>query len=138
MKNFFPLILLFSCFACNSATNQTKIASKDSISPSPNPVPPRPALDTARYDRYMTYLSNGDTSGRWPVKKAAYPLSGGVLPYNRIVAYYGNLYSKRMGVLGEYPKNVMIKKLLGEVKKWSDADSMMPAIPALHLKQAHN
>jgi hypothetical protein len=43
------------------------------------------------------------THGRWPVK-APYPLAGALLPYNRIIAYYGNLYSTRMGILGELSK----------------------------------
>jgi len=79
----------------------------------------------------MQYLANGDTSGRWPVKHD-YPLPGAVLPFNRIVAYYGNLYSNKMGALGKWPKAQMIPNLLAEVKKWNAADSLIPAIPALH------
>jgi hypothetical protein len=37
-----------------------------------------------------------------------------------------------MVIFGEYPKEVMLKKLMAEVKKWSAADSLMPVIPALH------
>jgi hypothetical protein len=77
-------------------------------------------------------LSNNDKSGRWPVKKAPYPLPGAILPYNRIIAFYGNLYSKRMGILGELPKEEMLKKLKGEVVKWQAADSTVKTIPALH------
>jgi hypothetical protein len=90
-----------------------------------------PALDTAAYNKLQTYLANGDTTGRWPVKHE-YPLPGAILPFKRIVAYYGNLYSTRMGALGEFPKKEMLAKLQGEVKKWSDADSVLDAIPALH------
>jgi len=89
------------------------------------------ALDTADYDKRMVALSNNDTTGRWPVK-APYPLPGALLPYNRIIAFYGNLHSKRMGVLGEYPKAEMIEKLQGEVAKWQAADSTMKTIPAFH------
>src|ERR1700729_182622 len=59
-------------------------------------------LDTALYNEKMVRIVNGDSSGRWPVK-TAYPEAGAILPFKRIVAYYGNLYSKKMGVLGEYP-----------------------------------
>ena len=93
---------------------------------------PQSTLDSARYDQLMTYLANGDSSGRWPVKNSPYPLPGAILPFNRVVAYYGNLYSNRMGALGKWPKNEMIPRLLDEVKKWNDADSMIKAIPALH------
>ena len=37
-----------------------------------------------------------------------------------------------MGALGKWPKKEMIPKLLAEVKKWNDADSVIKAIPALH------
>ncbi len=67
----------------------------------------------------------------WPVK-TVYPNAGAILPFNRIVAYYGNLYSKKMGVLGEYPETEMLNKLKAEVRKWNEADPGTPAIPALH------
>ncbi|OQP42843.1 hypothetical protein A4H97_11845 [Niastella yeongjuensis] len=92
---------------------------------------PALTLDTALFDRNNTHLANGDSSGKWPVK-TAYPNPGAVLPYKRIVAYYGNLYSKNMGVLGEYPPDEMLQKLGAEVKKWEAADPAMPVQPALH------
>src|SRR5947208_1834974 len=64
-------------------------------------------LDTALYNKNLAHLANGDSSGRWPAK-TAYPNPGAILPFKRIVAYYGNLYSKNMGVLGEYPPNEML------------------------------
>lgn len=68
---------------------------------------------------------------KWP-KKTVYPNFGALLPFNRIVAYYGNLYSKKMGVLGEYEESIMIEKLNNEVSKWELADPETPVIPALH------
>ncbi|MEO7522976.1 MAG: hypothetical protein ABIT58_02715 [Ferruginibacter sp.] len=88
-------------------------------------------LDTADYNRRMLELSNHDPKGKWPVK-GPYPLPGALFPFNRVVAYYGNLYSKKMGILGELPKDQMIKKLQGEVAKWEAADSTTPVIPCLH------
>src|SRR6185369_12967932 len=58
--------------------------------------------------------------------------AGAVLPFHRIIAYYGNLYSKNMGILGQLPKDSMIKKLKTEVEKWNKADTQLKAIPALH------
>jgi hypothetical protein len=66
----------------------------------------------------------------WPVK-TVYPNAGAILPFNRIVAYYGNLLSTSMGVLGQYPEDEMIAKLQAEVQKWTLADPETPAIPAL-------
>jgi hypothetical protein len=77
-------------------------------------------------------LSSGiEKKNLWPVE-AAYPNAGAILPFKRIVAYYGNLYSTRMGVLGEYPEDVMLAKLDEEVKKWEVADPNTPVLPALH------
>jgi hypothetical protein len=93
--------------------------------------PAFPPLDTALFIAKLNYNANGDSSGRWPVK-GAYPNPGAILPFKRIVAYYGNFYSKKMGVLGEYPENVVIEKLQGEIKKWQAADTTMEVIPAIH------
>ncbi len=68
----------------------------------------------------------------WPVKCPEL-LTGSILPKKRIVAYYGNPFSKRMGVLGEYPKEEMLRRLKGEVEKWEKADPSHPVQPALHL-----
>jgi hypothetical protein len=88
-------------------------------------------LDTAAYDAHLLYMANGDTTGKWPVKHA-YPLAGAILPSKRIVAFYGNLYSKQMGILGELPRKEMLEKLKGELVKWRAADSTVEVIPALH------
>ncbi|MGF7072518.1 hypothetical protein [Mucilaginibacter sp. 3215] len=89
-------------------------------------------LDTLKYDSLMKKLANGDKSGRWPVKTKEYPLPGAILPFNRIVAFYGNLYSKNMGVLGQYPRKTMLNKLKEEVKNWEKADTATNVVPALH------
>lgn len=56
-----------------------------------------------------------------------------VLPGKRIVAYYGNPVSKRMGVLGKYDKAEMLRMLDLEVAKWRAAAPETPVQPALHL-----
>ncbi len=103
------------------------IIEKDSVSRQSTGT----TVDAADYDKRMLELSNNDIKGKWPVK-GPYPLTGALLPYNRLIAYYGNLYSKRMGILGELPKKQMLEKLMGEVEKWKAADSSMPVIPCLH------
>lgn len=89
-------------------------------------------VDTARYNALCDSLAAGDTTGRWPVRTAPYPNKGALLPYHRIVAYYGNMYSKRMGVLGEYPPDTLWQKLNAEIRKWEAADPSIPVIPAIH------
>lgn len=68
----------------------------------------------------------------WPVEGPPAP-PGAILPHKRIVAYYGNPQSKRMGVLGEYPKEEMLARLKREVDRWEKADPNKPVQPALHL-----
>ena len=111
--------------AGKAGKKDTVIAPAESVTAAPAP------LDTVHYNKLLVHLANGDSSGRWPVK-TAYPNPGALLPFNRVVAYYGNLYSKNMGVLGEYPPNEMLQKLKSECKKWQEADTTIPVLPALH------
>jgi hypothetical protein len=67
----------------------------------------------------------------WPTPPA--PLPGSIFPDNRIVAFYGNPLSKRMGVLGEYPTEQMLTKLDDAVREWQRADPSTPVKPALQL-----
>ena len=131
---FVAVLFLLSCEASVQNPQTTnddspQVAKADSMLPAPTEV--GNTLDSAKYRELVSYLANGDTTGRWPVKDPL-PLPGAVLPFNRVVAYYGNLYSNRMGALGKWPKAEMMPKLLAEVKKWNEADSTIKAIPALH------
>ncbi len=89
-------------------------------------------VDSTKYFQLQKYLANGDTTGKWPVKRDVVPINGAILPFNRIVAFYGNLYSKKMGALGEYAPKEMWSMLNKEVAKWNKADSVIKAIPAVH------
>lgn len=66
----------------------------------------------------------------WPVK-TVYPNVGALLPFNRIVAYYGNFYSKSMGVLGQYPPAEALQKLQDTVAEWQTTDPSTSVIPAI-------
>ena len=68
----------------------------------------------------------------WPTDRPA-PLPGALLPSHRIVAFYGNPLSKRMGILGELPPDQMLAKLERTAKEWAAADSTTTVKPALHL-----
>jgi len=128
-------ILFFLNAGCNSGQSATDKALKDSVTKEKaaeeGKVYEKKSIDTALYNKLMRNLANGDTTGKWPVR-FPYPLPGAVLPFHRIVAFYGNLYSKRMGILGELPKKEMLAKLKSEVHHWQAADSSIPVIPALH------
>lgn len=107
-----------------------------------------PQLDKVAYDVKLVQLANypvATTSKSaatstasstplvvhpWPVK-TVYPNYGALLPFNRIVAYYGNFYSTSMGVLGQYPPDQMIEKLSAAAADWQAADPTTPVIPAI-------
>lgn len=122
-------------------------------------VPALSPLDTVAYDKKMLEMANNPAPKKpitkivkdpktgketivtiepksappnlWPVK-TVYPKVGAIFPFKRIIAYYGNLYSTKMGVLGQYPEGEMFAKLNTEVKKWENADPNTPVVPALH------
>lgn len=158
----FFLILLTALVTFAARPRSITITKADLIADTKDAIkkiiePERPKLDKDAYDAKMLAIANlpkpkpapsstgasatstsptAATStppkpGPWPVK-AAYPNAGALLPFNRIVAYYGNLYSKQMGVLGEYPEEQMLEMLKGEAKSWAAADPSTPVIPALH------
>lgn len=96
-----------------------------------------PVLDKDAYDKKMLSVANVATSSiststpaLWPAQ-APYPKAGALLPFKRIIAYYGNFYSKGMGVLGEYPEEIMLGKLRAELAAWEAADPGTPVVPAI-------
>jgi hypothetical protein len=70
---------------------------------------------------------------RWSAIAADPVAATALLPSHRVVAFYGNPMSKRMGVLGAYPVDTMLAHLDEKVAEWQSADSTTPVIPALHL-----
>lgn len=122
-------------FSRDTATSTPSIAKKDE-------APAVPVLDTKAYDAKMLAMANypaitASTSSTtianrlWPAKGNPYPKAGALLPFRRIVAYYGNFYSTGMGVLGEYDAPTMLAKLKSTVAQWNAADPSTPAIPAI-------
>lgn len=125
----------------------------------PKKEPPKPVLDTADYRRRLLALAqvattspwyaafmkgsatpldadgNATTTAEakplWPVWDAPEPLPGAILPFKRIVAFYGNFYSKQMGILGEFEKDTVLAKLRAEVEAWEKADPTTPVMPAI-------
>ena len=60
-------------------------------------------------------------------------LPGSLLPGCRVVAYYGNPMSKRMGILGEIKPDSMLARLAKQAAAYAAVDSARPALPALEL-----
>jgi hypothetical protein len=94
---------------------------------------PAGALGPQSGDRHLAFRNTGsDLDSLWPPKMPA-PLPGSILPAKRIVAFYGNPLSTRMGILGEFETNEMLRKLDAEVAEWNKLDPAHPVQPALHL-----
>ena len=129
-------ILLMICLGCDNpkaigmtSTNQ-KVVEDTTQTPKLKEAP-APVLDTALYNQKILQMVHNQPFEGWPVK-TDYPLPGALLPFNRIVAFYGNLYSKGMGILGAIPGDEMLDSLAREVRRWEEADTLTGVIPALH------
>jgi len=85
-------------------------------------------IAAARRDSIAAAKAKADT---FPTPPTALP--GSVLPGCRIVAYYGNPLSKRMGILGELPVPQMLTRLEAEAHAFERADTTMPVIRALEM-----
>ena len=113
--------------ACIDAAAQQASAASDTV---------RPRLIGARKKHDSVAFASTVAFGRHQVAKwpaPPLPLPGSILPGHRIVAFYGNPLSKRMGVLGEYPVDSMLRKLDDVVLEWQRADPSTPVQPALQL-----
>jgi hypothetical protein len=95
-------------------------ARRDSAPVKRRPRGPRPFV-----------LSPAD-SARWPVAGPE-RLAGALLPEHRIVAYYGNPRSTRMGIMGQIPPDSMLPRLEQVAWRWAQADPGRKVMPALHL-----
>lgn len=62
---------------------------------------------------------------RWP-PEAVYPNGGAILPFKRILAYYGNFYSRHMGILGEFEPDEVLRRLNETKALWEAADPTTP------------
>ena len=127
-------LFFFTLISCsNSEVNKHKqINLSSGIDTIAKLAPTHDSLlfDTALYNARLLNLAHNKPSNKWPVK-TVYPLKGAILPFKRVVTYYGNFYSTHMGILGELPPDQMLQKLQQEVKKWELADTLTPVVPAL-------
>jgi hypothetical protein len=138
------------------------VAARDTTPPGPPPWTPKPIVarplpravaDSAAHGTNGDSAASADTAGprparprrgfrpmvltpadsaKWPVQGPA-PLPGSLLPEHRIVAYYGNTRSTRMGILGQIPPDQMLARLEETATEWARADTTRKVMPALHL-----
>lgn len=83
-------------------------------------------------DLVFASSSNVTVAGKqWPPANP-YPHGGAILPFERIVAYYGNFYSRYMGILGEFDRQTVLNRLASTTAAWEAADPDTPVRPAIH------
>lgn len=97
-----------------------------------------PPPTAARNDTVPSPRARRDSAARAAASRDTFPtpptpLPGSVLPGCRIVAYYGNPLSNRMGIMGSLPPDKMLAKLDSQAKTFEVADSATPVVRALEL-----
>ncbi|AKD05841.1 lipoprotein [Pontibacter korlensis] len=134
-------LALTSCAPQEQDVNATALVTEPEVSAAPEPASAPVNTDTTTTAAVVRPVAPEKAaveraSVEETAKPESYPgpapLPGAILPGKRIIAYYGNLLSKRMGILGELPPEQMLAKLDEEVAKWAKADSLTPVQPALH------
>ncbi|MES3035374.1 MAG: hypothetical protein V4813_15350 [Gemmatimonadota bacterium] len=135
-------VSLAACANGDTAAADTTVTASPAVSaPTPRAVPPaiatasdtgllagRTAMDQRSF---ATAIRAGTAAAAsWPRRDGA---PGALLPGRRIIAYYGNPHSKKMGVIGEYPETEMLGMLDRTVAEWNAADPSTPVLPAIHL-----
>lgn len=88
-------------------------------------------LDTSDFDKRVRLLAHDSIPKPWQVF-SIYPQKGALLPFYRIVAMYGNFYSKHMGILGRISEEELLALFRQELDNWNQADTLTPALPAVH------
>lgn len=127
------IFLMSANFVCSESDGKTPSAVGLHTEQVAEPAKPNGALlDSADYLKRFKALNSADSTGKWASLESPYPKIGAILPFKRVVAYYGNFYSKRMGILGELPEDEMLDSLKSEAKKWELADPETPVMPAIH------
>ena len=130
-----PIVIKATAPRPQPATDSARLATSVGSSAGGGPAKAGPAKaaprragpgETRRFE-----LTPAD-SARWPVKGPA-PLPGALLPEYRIIAYYGNPKSTRMGILGQLPPAEMLPRLERTATEWAKAEPGRKVMPALHL-----
>jgi hypothetical protein len=117
-----------------TASSTASGAGKDLAAPKDPPVTVPSVKGRTKKDSLalVKAVKAGMENTNWPVRTAP-PLPGSILPARRIVAFYGNPLSKKMGILGELPPDQMLARFDKVIAEWAKADPSHPVQPALHL-----
>lgn len=111
--------------ACNRSEQGKSAAGQGDTLTTARPTP----VDTVQLKRLAM---RRDSLRADSIARKTGQLPGAILPGHRIVAFYGNIRSKGMGILGREPKDQMFRKFDQVLAEWQAADPSLPVIPALH------
>ena len=108
---------------------ESRMSGPDLAEPEPVPVPvvapePPPA------PRSMLTALELRVEERWPEEARA---SGGVIANRQVIAYYGHPNSRRMGILGENPIEVMVEQLRARAAEYDALTGGIGVAPAFHI-----
>jgi hypothetical protein len=128
-----PVAVAASQIPARTASSTAPGTGKDSVAKEPPITVPSVKGRTSKDSLVLVKaIRAGMESTAWPVKTQQ-PLPGSILPTRRIVAFYGNPLSKKMGILGELPPDQMLARFDKVIAAWQRADPSHPVQPALHL-----
>ena len=106
-------------------------AWRDSLHAMPTDSPgTRADTAVARTDTGAKVAAHADSAVGAPTPAR---LAGSLFPGCRVVAYYGNPMSRRMGILGEIAPDSMLARLARQAAAYAAVDTARPVLPALEL-----
>lgn len=118
-------LVVASLSACKTRSTE---GEKNAAGTSQTPAKPAP-VDTIKI---KALAMRRDSLRADSIVKKSGQLPGAILPGHRIIAFYGNIRSKGMGILGREPKEQMFRKFDKVLAEWKAADPTMPLQPAIH------
>ncbi|WP_338877030.1 hypothetical protein WBJ53_15350 [Spirosoma sp. SC4-14] len=130
------LLALGQFVGCSSPSKQENPSQTGKITTEATAAPAAAKSDTTQTSTESTEpvaANPAHSTGDSTLDSLTYAPTAAILPEKRIFAYYGNPHSKKMGILGKYPKDEMLERLDREIKNWEKADPNTPIQPALHL-----
>ncbi|GAB2714130.1 hypothetical protein GCM10011495_17130 [Hymenobacter frigidus] len=114
--------------ACSTRPAEGETAAAGTTAAGDSAAPPAPT-DTIKL---KALAMRRDSLRADSIVRKSGALPGAILPGHRIIAFYGNIRSKGMGILGREPKEQMFRKLEKVLAEWQAADPSRPVQAALH------
>ena len=124
----FGLLAAAGLSACSTRPAEGETAAVGTAAAGDSATPPAPT-DTIKL---KALAMRRDSLRADSIVRKSGALPGAILPGHRIIAFYGNIRSKGMGILGREPKEQMFRKFEKVLAEWQAADPSRPVQAALH------